>query len=72
MAASEDPNVRLRELEIKLTFLDDYVSKQDATILELSREVDRLTRALRSLAEKMETFDGGGNIPPANEKPPHW
>ncbi len=71
MTNSESVNARLRELEIKITFLDDYVSKQNQTILELSREFDKLTRAMRSLAEKTESL-GDGNVPPANEKPPHW
>ncbi|MBP3301619.1 MAG: SlyX family protein [Opitutales bacterium] len=71
MTEAESAEARLKELEIKITFLDDYVSKQNRTILELSREVDKLTRALRSLAEKTEAL-GYGNVPPANEKPPHW
>ena len=65
-------DARLRELEIKFTFLDDFVSEQNKTLTELLRENDRLKRALRSLAEKIETLDGTGNVPPANEKPPHW
>ncbi|MBQ6705145.1 MAG: SlyX family protein [Opitutales bacterium] len=71
MTEAESAEARLKELEIKITFLDDYVSKQNRTILELSREIDKLTRALRSLAEKTEAL-GDGNVPPANEKPPHW
>lgn len=67
-APTED---RLRELEIKLTFLDDYVAEQNRTLVELVRETERLKRALRSLAEKAETLVGG-NAAPADEKPPHW
>lgn len=63
---------RLRELEIKITFLDDYVSAQNETILRLSRELDRLARAMKALSEKTDALEAGGNIPPANEKPPHW
>lgn len=69
---NEETEMRLRELEIKLTYLDDYVAQQNATIVELSREVEKLTRALRSLAEKTEMLDGNSAGPPANEKPPHW
>lgn len=69
---NETADARLRELEIKLTYLDDYVSQQNAIIVELSREVEKLTRALRSLAEKTEMLDGNSAGPPANEKPPHW
>lgn len=62
---------RLRELEIKLTFLDDYVAEQNKTLVGLVRETERLKRALRSIAEKTESLDGG-NAAPADEKPPHW
>ena len=62
---------RLRELEIKLTFLDDYVAEQNRTLVGLVRENERLKRALLSLAEKTESL-AGGNAAPANEKPPHW
>ena len=72
MPEEENTRERLRELEIKLTYLDDYVFKQNQTLVELSREVDKLRRALRSLAEKTETLGGDGTVPPANEKPPHW
>jgi len=63
---------RLRELEIKITFLDDYVAEQNRTILEQSREIEKLKRALKMLEEKTDALDAGGNVPPANEKPPHW
>ncbi len=71
MRNTESAEERLRELEIKITFIDDYVSQQNRTILELSKEVEKLTRALRLLSEKTDAL-GDGNIPPANEKPPHW
>lgn len=72
MTEKEDTEERLRELEIKITFIDDYVSQQNQTIHELSREVDQLKRAFRALSEKAESLGADGNVPPANEKPPHW
>lgn len=62
---------RLRELEMKITFLEDYVAKQNEVIVDQGRQLDRLLKALRQLAEKAESF-GGGDSMPANEKPPHW
>lgn len=72
MTEREQTNERLRELEIKITFLDEHVAEQDRTILELSREIEKLSRALKMLAEKTDALEAGGNVPPANEKPPHW
>ncbi len=62
---------RLLELEVKITFLEDYVSKQNEVIVEQGRQIDRLIKALRQVAEKAENF-GGNDSMPANEKPPHW
>lgn len=67
---SDDTRERLRELEVKITFLEDYVSKQNDVIVEQGRELDKIRKALRLLAEKAENF--GGDSMPANEKPPHW
>lgn len=72
MTEREQTNERLRELEIKITFLDEHVAEQDRTILELSREIEKLSRALKMLVEKTDALEAGGNVPPANEKPPHW
>ncbi|MBR4938273.1 MAG: SlyX family protein [Kiritimatiellae bacterium] len=70
---SEETNYaeRLRELEMKITFLEDYVAKQNEVIVDQGRQLDRLLKALRQLAEKAESF-GSGDSMPANEKPPHW
>lgn len=67
---SDDTRERLRELEVKITFLEDYVSKQNDVIVEQGRELDKIRKALRTLAEKAENF--GGDSMPANERPPHW
>lgn len=61
---------RLRELEMKITFLEDYVAKQNEVIVNQGRQLDRLYKAIKQLAERTESF--GGESAPANEKPPHW
>lgn len=73
MTGNAETDARLRELEVKITFLEDYVSKQNEVIVEQGRVIDRLTQALRRLAEKTESFGfGDADSAPANEKPPHW
>ena len=73
MKNSPDCAARLRELEIKITFLEDYVSKQNQVLVEQGALIEKMRKALLSLAEKTETL-GGGNADamPADEKPPHW
>ena len=73
MNGNAETEARLRELEVKITFLEDYVSKQNEVIVEQGRAIDRLTQALRRLAEKAESFGfSDADSAPANEKPPHW
>lgn len=71
MQHSDTLQERLQELEVKITFLEDYVAKQNEVIVEQGRQLDKLFKALRQLAEKAESF-GGGDSMPADEKPPHW
>lgn len=71
MSNSDSTRERLRELEVKITFLEDYVAKQNEVIVEQGRQIDKLHKALHLLAEKAESF-GGGDSMPADEKPPHW
>lgn len=70
MNAGTNYEERIRELEVKITFLEDYVAKQNEVIVDQGRQLDRLLKAMRQLAEKAENF--GGESMPANEKPPHW
>lgn len=71
MKSSEEIPARLQELEIKITFLEDYVAKQNQVLVEQGALLEKLRKALVSLAEKTETLGGDAGTPP-NEKPPHW
>jgi SlyX protein len=62
-----------RTLEERLTFLQRHVEQQDRIILELSREVSKLSdRLVRAEAKLTQTADAGDQAPPADERPPHW
>jgi uncharacterized coiled-coil protein SlyX len=64
---------RQRALEERLTFLQRHVEQQDRIILELSREVSKLSERLaRTEAKVTQTADAGDQGPPADERPPHW
>ena len=62
-----------RALEERLTFLQRHVEQQDRIILELSREVSKLSdRLVRVEAKLTQSADAGDQAPPADERPPHW
>ncbi|MBM3867412.1 MAG: SlyX family protein [Verrucomicrobia bacterium] len=62
-----------RALEERLTFLQRHVEQQDRIILELSREVSKLSdRLVRAEAKLTQSADAGDQAPPADERPPHW
>jgi SlyX protein len=64
---------RQRALEERLTFLQRHVEQQDRIILELSREVSKLSERLaRTEAKVTQSADAGDQGPPADERPPHW
>lgn len=62
-----------RALEERLAFLQRHVEQQDRIILELSREVSKLSdRLVRAEAKLTQSADAGEQAPPADERPPHW
>ena len=64
---------RQRALEERLSFLQRHVEQQDRIILELSREVSKLSdRLVRAEAKLTQSADAGDQAPPADERPPQW
>jgi len=64
---------QLHDLEELLTFLQRHVEQQDRVILELSREVAKLSdRLARTEAKVVRSSDVADSGPPADERPPHW
>jgi len=62
-----------QDLEERLTFLQRHVEQQDRIIIELSREVAKLSdRLARTEAKVSQSADAGDQAPPADERPPHW
>jgi len=61
---------RIQKLEEELTFLDDYVSKQDQEILNLQTKLHKTISELKELRERFDTSDLTAQS--GNEKPPHY
>ncbi|MFM9001628.1 MAG: SlyX family protein [Opitutia bacterium] len=63
----------LSPLEEKIAFLQRHVEQQDRAMLELTRELARLSERLaRAEARLKQQASGEDQGPPADERPPHW
>lgn len=65
---------RLQQLEEMLAHLtritddlSEVIARQDGEIIRLTQRVDML---MRTAAEQQ--LDGGGTVPLADQRPPHW
>jgi len=60
-------------MEERMAFMQRHVEQQDRAMLELSREVARLSERLaRAEARLKQQTSGEDPGPPADERPPHW
>ena len=64
-------NERIDALEMRLTYQDVTIETLNQTITAQWVEIDRLTRQIAELKERLQ--DAESNAPgPANEPPPHY
>jgi len=64
---------KLGDPEEGLAFLQRHGGQRARAMLELSREVSKLSdRLARTEAKLTQTADAGDQAPPADERPPHW
>ena len=64
---------RLIELEIKITHQEGTLEALNETLLEQQREIARLQETLARFIRRFDELTQGGlDIGPANEKPPHY
>ena len=62
---------RIDALEMRLTYQDDSIETLNQTITAQWKEIDRLTRQVAELKERLQEAES--NVPaPANERPPHY
>jgi SlyX protein len=74
MAPMNDPKAmsdRIDALEMRLTYQDESIETLNQTITAQWKEIDRLTRQIDELKERLQEAES--NAPaPANEPPPHY
>ena len=63
---------RLTNLEIKLSFTEDFIDQLNQTIYKQQQQIEFLYRELKSLKEQASGGDGGGRNNPKDEIPPHY
>ena len=64
---------RLDAMEERMSHLIRAVEDLSDMVARQGREVDRLTRLTRALAEREAERDGmAGEAPEASVRPPHW
>lgn len=65
---------RIERLEEQVAFLTKGAEEMSDVLARQSREIDRLARMVGLLMEREaeREFGEGGQIPLADQKPPHW
>ena len=71
MSDADDLSERIDALEMRLTYQDVTIETLNQTITAQWVEIDRLTRQVAELKERLQETES--NAPgPANEPPPHY
>lgn len=69
-----DPNAlseRIDALEMRLTYQDESIETLNQTITAQWAQIDRLTRQMAELKERLQEAES--QVPgPVNERPPHY
>ena len=69
--SEKDLSARIDVLETRLTFQEVTIETLNATITEQWQKIDKLTRQLARLSERLTEAEA--NTPaPRNERPPHY
>lgn len=67
------PDDRLTELEIALAHAERAVEELSDVVREQAARVAVLERQVAALAARLGAVEeGGGAVPPADQRPPHW
>ena len=68
-----DPNSRITDLEIKITYLEETVQELNKIVFRQQRRMDQLEGSVKTLQERigeLEENKQAGDLP--HEKPPHY
>jgi SlyX protein len=66
-------DVRLAEIEAKLTLAEDLLETLNTTIYRQQQHIERLERELRAMRDQVESMSTAGEpAGPRDEIPPHY
>jgi SlyX protein len=64
--------LRLTDLEIKASFMEDLVDHLNQIVVRQQQQIDRLSREVASLRQQAPDGGGGGFRSLRDELPPHY
>lgn len=69
---NSDYEERIMELEIKLSYMEDFMNQIQEVAVEQSKEIDKLKKENKVMANQIKEMieNAEGDIP--NRKPPHY
>lgn len=71
MTQKPDTELRLTELETRISFQDDIIEKLNATIIEQWKQIESHARQISALNERLQEAEQRAT-PARNEPPPHY
>jgi SlyX protein len=63
---------RIDALETRLTYQDETIETLNATITAQWQQIDRLTRQVATLGERLQEAEASSGGGASNEPPPHY
>lgn len=63
---------KLLQLEIKLSYLEDFVNQMNTILIEQGSKIDRLIIVNKALQEKITLLEENIKEPSDNTPPPHY
>ena len=67
-----DPDARLTEIEIKLSYAEDLLEELNRTVFRQQEQIDRLQRVVSALVEQIEDMAPSEQRNSNEELPPHY
>ena len=68
----QETDERLTAIEMKLSYMEDFVNQIQKVAVEQAKTIDRLQKDIKLMSEKIHEMSNAveGDIP--NRKPPHY